>query len=253
MVIWKAFKMRGKGMGIKKRAKKAAATLATELAEAESSPLANSPLANKEQKKLSYKKKIEEKLETFQKECSEGFQIMIQGISSILWGKEKERFVLEMESLLQKVNTEEKLEAYLTTIGEGKTWREVLSISDFFMESLYKVAVSLFNAGKYEEAISSFTSLAWIDSKQYIYFVALGFSLFHANRYEEALYAYFAAAPYAPDTSLFLYLSDCYEKIGKREKAKMCLEAGLQEEETSPLPQKERLEMFQKKYQQLVR
>lgn len=233
-------------MGIKKRIKKEASEIASQLAESESSPL-----SNKEQKRLSYKKKIEEKLEKFQKECSEGFQTMIQYMPSLLVGKDRERFASEMEELLQKVDTDKKLEGYLAEIEEEKTWREVLSMSNFFMESLYKAAASLFNEGRYQESVSAFASLAWLDSKQYLYLVALGFSLFHAKRYEEALYAYFAAAPFAPDTTLFLYLSDCYEKIGKKEKAKMCLEAGLQEEQSLPFPQKERLELFQKKFQQL--
>lgn len=220
--------------------------MASRLAEAETSPL-----SSKEQKRLSYKKQIEEKLEKFQRECSEGFQTMIQHIPSFLLGKDRERFASEMEALLQKVNTETKLEEYLLEVEEGNTWREVLSMSDFFMEALYKAAASLFNEGRYEEAVSSFASLAWLDSKQYLYLVSLGFSLFHAKRYEEALYAYFAAAPFAPDTTLFLYLSDCYEKIGKKEKAKMCIEAGLQEEQALPFPQKERLELFQKKYHEL--
>ena len=233
-------------MSVKKRVKKTVDLLADKVTKGE-----RSPLANNEQKRLSHKKEIEDALERFQKECSEGFRIMMQEASTILTGLEKEKFAREMEVLLQKVDTEEKLESYLRSLGEGKTWREVLSLSDFFMNSLYRVAVTFFNEGKYQEAISSFASLAWLDNKKYIYLVALGFSLCYALRYEEALYAYLAAAPYAPDTCLFLYLADCYEKIGKRDKARLCIESGLAEEKAASVPHKERLEIFQKKYHEL--
>lgn len=198
------------------------------------------------QKKLSIEKLLIDGIEQFKEECCKGIELMLNELSSIMEKEKQALFAQEYQQFLQQMNTEKQKNNFFKLLDEGKSCREAFLLSDFFMSSLYQAATHFFELKQYKDAISSFASLCWLDKDNYVYPLFLGFSYFQNKKYEEALYAYMAAAPNAPDTTPLLYMAECFLHLGNPDKAKLCAEKGLEEEQLSPTPDRDRIALFEK-------
>ena len=172
-------------------------------------------------------------------------KLMIDDLASTLPSKEKDELAHEFRHFVLSLETEPKRKKFYKLIADGKTKKEALGLTTFFMSSLFQSAVGFFDQQKYQEAIVSFIALTWLDETNYVYPLFLGFSYFREQKYYEALAAYMTSAPNAPDMSPLLYMAQCFLSLGQLDQAQLCAEAGLKEEKLSEHPNREILSLFE--------
>lgn len=219
-------------------------TLATAIANENIVP---GSLASVQQKKTEYLELFKNGVQQFKDEVIKGFTLMTDHLFSTLSNQEARLLVRDLLSLSEKLNSEEKIRAYLPKLQESKTWKEILSISASLLDHLYKPAAEFYNQGKYAEAISCFLALVWLDVKNYHNLLFLGHSYFQAARYNEAATFYILAAQLSQDTEIFLFLIHTYEKLGDTAQVQECAKIGLEEEAMQEHTDVNRLNFFKQK------
>lgn len=198
-----------------------------------------------EQKTLVYKKQIKKTIEQFKEECLQGFEVLFQELSSFLTQGEFIQFEQEYRAFLAQVRSETQMKKLTLDVEQGRSIQEICCLSDFFMTSLYKAAIRLYQNNDMAKAIVSFVALSFLDSKHFLYPLFLGFSYLKEQRYNEALYAYMAAALSAPDSTPYLYMAECYIHLQDPEKARVCALEGINEERLSGHPDSVRIALFE--------
>ncbi|MGM0439567.1 MAG: SycD/LcrH family type III secretion system chaperone [Chlamydiota bacterium] len=98
-------------------------------------------------------------------------------------------------------------------LEEGQDTKDVMGITENFLEGFYAMACSYYNNGKYEKALTAFTILQAIEVGSFRSRFGIASSLHQLERYDEAPEYYFAAGLADPNNPLpFLHVCDCYLK-----------------------------------------
>ncbi len=117
----------------------------------------------------------------------------------------------------------------------GHTLKGLRGISDESMETLYGLAHSHYNGGRYQEAITLFNFLSLHDPFKKKYWIGLGASRQLVKDYEGAVLAYsMAGITQVGDPHPALYAADCYLLLGKKELAEKALTAAAYWAEQKP-------------------
>ena len=109
---------------------------------------------------------------------------------------------------------------------EGRTLREIKSITDDEINTIYAVAHQLYEHGKYEKAHDIFSYLCLLDHKEPRYFLGMGACRQLCNQHEQALAAYGHAAilhPYDPRPSY--HAGECLIALNRPTEALEALKA----------------------------
>jgi len=111
----------------------------------------------------------------------------------------------------------------------GKSWREAFKIPKESCNALYEEAKKIFEEGKFQEAISCFIFLTWLDGKQYDFWIALGHSYYHSANHCLAVKAYEIASHTNPNEVWpHIYSALCFEALCNQEEAKESILKGLE-------------------------
>jgi len=107
---------------------------------------------------------------------------------------------------------------------KGKTPREALEIDDGTMETMYAQAYSLYNGGKYDDAVLLFKFLGTLEPNVYRYKFGLAAAMHKKGEYEDAASYYFMASMMEDATPVAHYhSSDCYLKMNAPDSAIVAL------------------------------
>jgi type III secretion system low calcium response chaperone LcrH/SycD len=141
------------------------------------------------------------------------------------------------------------LEEVLTKMEvENLPLKEALGFSPELIEELYQYGYSLFQSGKYEEALPVFNLLRFIDSDNERYTFALAVTYHHLKNYIEAAGNYMLCELLNPEDPLpFYHLADCFTKMDQPELAfnamKLANQLAGQESKYAELKEKTELEL----------
>lgn len=195
---------------------------------------------------------LEEHLSSFQKKCHNGLHLILQQLQC-----EIDPFcdLMSIENQLTKafrsILSPIPFTRAILKITSGSSWRESLHISKQTVDWLYKAAKTLFDEGKYQEAIDAFSFLSWLDSSQYDFWMALGHSCFRSCNYEQAINAYKAASSTIHQEGLpHIYAASCYEALGDRDQSCSCLKEGLTLEKGKEHPNQDLIFSIEQKIEQ---
>lgn len=136
------------------------------------------------------------------------------------------------KEVLAKINPADKeqlkgiaMEVLRQAQKEGKTLQEVLGMSEGFLEQIYGVAYTFYNAGRYKEAISLFNLLVGAVPGRHKFTYGLAAAYRQTKEYGKAALGFFLAAHEDPENPYSAYyLADCLLKLEKIEEAKEALE-----------------------------
>ena len=97
---------------------------------------------------------------------------------------------------------------------EGKTIQEVVGVNDTFLEGLYSLAYSQYNAGRYKEALELFDFLVKLAPKTFKYSLGMASCLYQLKSYDLASVFYYTSLCVKEDPYAAFYLADCFLKQG---------------------------------------
>jgi len=128
---------------------------------------------------------------------------------------------------MEEVIDEEELGSMIDLfLNEGGTFQDLHGLSDKEMEAVYGIAYTLYESGKYEEALQVFQFLCFNNHYEKRYWVGLGATQQMRKAYEEALQAYaFAAVMDLDDPSIPLHAARCCMALERFKDAEKSLEA----------------------------
>ena len=113
-------------------------------------------------------------------------------------------------------------------LAEDKTVQELSGFSEKMSEALYQAAKLIYEKGLYPDASDAFFFLTLLNSKNSIFWLALGNCEYFCKRYEPALIAYAFASFMNPcDPFCHIYASKCYEEIQEVDNATNSLDLAL--------------------------
>lgn len=113
--------------------------------------------------------------------------------------------------------------------AEGKTFHEVLGLSEGFIERLYAMAYSYYNQGKYPLALDYFRLLTTMNTKNAKYFFGLASTLHQMKEYDSAGATFMMAFCLEPTHPLSVYYAaDSYLKDNQIDSTKECLEIAIE-------------------------
>lgn len=173
-----------------------------------------------------------EKVETQMQDFEEGFEILSHELPLILSQKEREDIQIEFEKALTEMavaspivrRADESEEELNTTIQSS------LKLSNFTLEKIYQVGYQFCQKGNYHAASQILTILAFLNSLNDRYWLALGIAKHKEKHYEEALHAYAISALLNPDHfEPRLYSIEAYCALNMLDDAQLELEVLLQE------------------------
>jgi len=179
-----------------------------------------------------------EELEQLQHKCRQGISIIFSeeeqlGISQDQMIAAKE----EWKKVFSSVPLSPIFTKLILKIFGGASWREALSVSKETLDVLYMGAKAVFEAGRFEEAISCFTFLCWFDSKQYDFWLGLAHSQFRHSDYQSAVSSYGVASGCVPEESWpHIYAAASFEALGDLEQASISLRDGIAAEKAKQEP-----------------
>lgn len=192
-------------------------------------PEGSFPLLQQSQKKLAHELGIE--ISSLRQRCRNGLKLILQQLESM---KEKEivtslpHVKKELAEKFDSVLASPSFTQIVLRVVSGETWREALRLPRETLDLLYKGAKTVFEDGRFQEAINCFAFLSWFDARQYDFWMALGHSQFHCALHDNAISSYGVAAICLPDESWpYIYSATCYEALGDFEQASRCLRQGL--------------------------
>jgi len=165
----------------------------------------------------------------YRKKCTEGFVLCVDEMQEI--ARKDPTLDLKvvkqnLEQAFDKLDSLDTIKNYVKEVLSGKTWRELLSISEPSLQALYKGAKHMFDEKRYREAESAFCFLATLDSSQYAFWLGLGHSCFHNKNFKEATNAY-AMASMADSAAIWphVYAANCFEATSDFHHALIALES----------------------------
>ncbi|WP_330926235.1 SycD/LcrH family type III secretion system chaperone [Candidatus Sororendozoicomonas aggregata] len=120
-------------------------------------------------------------------------------------------------------------EAVMDHFIQGGTFKDLQKMSDESMEAIYSVAYSLYQSGKYDEAVQIFQFLCFYDHFNKKYFLGLGACQQMLKKYSSAIEIFTLATVLdADDPRAMVYLGDCYLATDNREKAQEAYETAIE-------------------------
>ena len=131
-----------------------------------------------------------------------------------------------MDNSLQAVESITKLMAdYANEVLQGKeTVYQARGIERQAMDSLYGVARSFYQNGKYEDAVRIFRQLCFYDHNNAHYWIGLGYGLKMLKEYKEAMTVLSFVLSYLDSgdktAEVYLQLAECCGLLGRDEEAK---------------------------------
>ncbi len=131
---------------------------------------------------------------------------------------------------------------------ENLPFKEALGFSPELIEEIYQYGYSLFQSGKYQEALPVFNILRFIDGNDERFTFSLAVTHHHMKNYIEAAGNYMLCELVNPDDPLPAYhLSDCFIKMNQPELAfnamKMAHQFAAQDPKYAELKEKIELEL----------
>ncbi|MRI35328.1 hypothetical protein EOPP23_20425 [Endozoicomonas sp. OPT23] len=109
-------------------------------------------------------------------------------------------------------------------LSKGGTVRQLRSISDEHLESIYQKGYGHFETGHYKEALTIFRYLAIMDHRESRYFLAMGLSLSHLNQDSAAIAPLeHATRCDSHDPRATLAMVECFIKLKNRRLAELAL------------------------------
>ena len=112
--------------------------------------------------------------------------------------------------------------------NNGGTFQELKNLSPETMESVYSVAYSLYQNGKYEKATKVFQFLCFYDHYNAKYYLGLGACRLMEKEYESAIELFsFAAAMNTDDPRAMLHIGDCHLAMDNGEAAKIAYKTSI--------------------------
>lgn len=122
-----------------------------------------------------------------------------------------------------------------TKVMQGKSWKELLGLSDVSTNLLYQGAKKLFDAGKHPESEAAFFFLTTIDYGQYCFWLGLGHAAFHLNNINQAINAYEMADTCQPGSIWpHIYMANCFEALHDFEESLHSLQTAERELQSNP-------------------
>lgn len=103
---------------------------------------------------------------------------------------------------------------FIISLVENKILNEkTLGINKKNLKSIYAKAKRLYDAGKYKESRSLFSTLSLLDRKNPTFIFGLGSACMMMEDFESAIAAFLHYTAISPnDPSVYFYLSTCFEK-----------------------------------------
>ena len=183
---------------------------------------------------------VELELMTLRKRCRNGLFLILQELHSRQDSSTKER-TRRLEDDLSKAFDSILSPAIFTQVVlkvvSGQTWREAFRLPRDTIDLLYSGAKTMFEDGRFTEAMDCFAFLAWFDARQYEFWMALGHTQFHTAQYNAAISSYGIALQCLPDESWpEIYSAACFEAIGDLEQAGRCITTALTREKMKAEP-----------------
>lgn len=122
-----------------------------------------------------------------------------------------------------------------TKLVQGKSWKELLGLTDLTTNLLYQGAKKLFDSGKHPESEAAFFFLTTIDYGQYCFWLGLGHAAFHLNNINQAINAYEMADTCQPGSIWpHIYMANCFEALHDYEEAHHCLQNAERDLQNNP-------------------
>jgi tetratricopeptide (TPR) repeat protein len=171
---------------------------------------------------------IRQDIQNYKKKCHDGMRYLLEALDE-LSHKDTEinldHLREELQAGFSKLNSLQAIEKMGQEVMQGSTWKKVLGLQESTLNTLYKGAKALFEAGKYSEAEAAFMLLTSLDAAQSTFWLALGHTEFYLNSFAEAINAYEAAGS-CESASCWppLYAANCYEAANDFPKALECAE-----------------------------
>jgi type III secretion system low calcium response chaperone LcrH/SycD len=145
------------------------------------------------------------------------------------------QFLMALKKSVQQVGTEtlgltpQELEDVRDALISGEPLYRILGMKESMIEARYALAHQLYAAGKYEDAEVLFRWLTAYANDTEAHWMGLGACRQALEKYDDALEAYQMAALYSSleDPAPFYYSGICLLKQGKKEEAKVSMQAVL--------------------------
>lgn len=145
------------------------------------------------------------------------------------------QFLESLKQSVQQVGTEtlglsaEELDDVRDALVSGEPLYRILGMKESLIEARYALAHQLYAAGKYEDAETLFRWLTAYANDTEAHWLGLGACRQALEQYDGALEAYQMAALYSSleDPAPFYYSAICLLKQGKKEEARVSMQAVL--------------------------
>lgn len=208
----------------------AAADLASIIAEDEA--LVPNQQFSKKALQERYQKQIEEEFAGYRKRLDNGAAKLIQSMIEL---SKDDPEILSQEVLdginriigLSDIIAKDE-EGFANQIFSGVSLQELAHVSNATINKLYQGARRLFDQKLFDDAADAFVFLTSLNSKQYLFWFALGNCEYCLKRYKEALDAYAFACEINPnDPTCFMISSRCYAELSEIDNAIKALDAAL--------------------------
>jgi tetratricopeptide (TPR) repeat protein len=183
---------------------------------------------------------VELEITTLRQRCRNGLALILQELRTRQDAATKER-THQLEEDLSKafdsVHSSPIFTQVVLNVVSGQTWREAFRLPRDIIDLLYSGAKTMFEDGRFTEAMDCFAFLAWFDARQYDFWMALGHTQFHTAQYNAAISSYGIALQCLPDESWpDIYAAACFEAIGDLEQASRCITTALTREKMKAEP-----------------
>lgn len=186
-------------------------------------------LVSTQAKAAKFKMQMQKDLHTLSKNCQEGITLIMESVKELAVHDTSIDLEVVMQDLMQgieKINSLEKVEELGMQLLEGKCCNDLLKLKPNTLKVLYRGASKIFDAGRYQEAVSAFTFLSTLDSKQFAFCNSLGHAAYHSKDYSLATNAYAMASMCDPSSVWpHIYAANAFEAQKDFAHAKLALES----------------------------
>ena len=187
------------------------------------------PLLEQSQHRIVHE--LEKEISTLRQRCRIGLKLILEQLRSITNPEISSaipQLELDLSTKFHGVISSPIFTQIVLRVVSGETWRESLRLPRDSLDLLYKGARAIFEDGRFQEAVDCFAFLAWFDSRQYDFWMALGHSQFHCANHAGAISSYGVASHCLPEESWpHIYSATCFEAIGDYEQASRYMKEGL--------------------------
>lgn len=134
-----------------------------------------------------------------------------------------ESFARDFEKILKGVLT------------ESKTPKQAFGFDNGYLENLYTQGYSLYNTGKYQDALHVFRALLMLSPMEPKYMLGVAACQHMLKEYVSAIQGYVLCSVYDPSNPLpHFHSSDCYIQMKNYVSAMICLELAIERAKNDP-------------------